>query len=298
MKIKEHLLFLSITSLFILFKINICFCMESFDLTANAISRTSTNPIAKTEIDSLISLNSPNSNKPILSVSSSNSSSAILSSSNSLSASSCSSSSSSASSSSSSSTSLNLATSKDEIYETLFPNSLNFEIRLSNLVNFLREQYYLREFEKIKSQKIFFERDLEKILREDGIKLRVIGIFGPRQSGKTTLTKKVFEGYIYVSLDDLDSKKFAEKDPKGFLSTYTNSKGLIVDEIQNVPELVSYIRGFVDDKYRPGWLVLVGSQSFLLNEQITESLAGRLLFILFCLYRWMNLNKKIYYQSD
>lgn len=104
-------------------------------------------------------------------------------------------------------------------------------------------------------------------------KFPVITITGPRQSGKTTLCKSVFSQYAYVSLENPDTREFAQSDPKGFLSTYTGN--LIIDEAQHVPELFSYIQGIVDEKKQPGQFILSGSQNFLLLEKISQSLAGR-----------------------
>ena len=104
-------------------------------------------------------------------------------------------------------------------------------------------------------------------------KFPVITITGPRQSGKTTLCKSVFSQYAYMSLENPDTREFAQSDPKGFLDTYTGN--LIIDEAQHVPELFSYIQGIVDEKKQPGQFILSGSQNFLLLEKISQSLAGR-----------------------
>jgi len=104
-------------------------------------------------------------------------------------------------------------------------------------------------------------------------KFPVITITGPRQSGKTTLCKSVFSQYACVSLENPDTREFAQSDPKGFLDTYTGN--LIIDEAQHVPELFSYIQGIVDEKKQTGQFILSGSQNFLLLEKISQSLAGR-----------------------
>ena len=104
-------------------------------------------------------------------------------------------------------------------------------------------------------------------------KFPVITITGPRQSGKTTLCKSVFSQYAYVSLENPDTREFAQSDPKGFLDTYTGN--LIIDEAQHVPEIFSYIQGIVDEKKQTGQFILSGSQNFLLLEKISQSLAGR-----------------------
>ena len=104
-------------------------------------------------------------------------------------------------------------------------------------------------------------------------KYPVIAITGPRQSGKTTMLKSVFPDYEYVSLENPDNRNFAENDPNGFLNRYT--KKIILDEVQRVPTLFSYIQTRVDESGEMGQYILSGSQNFHLMENITQSLAGR-----------------------
>jgi predicted AAA+ superfamily ATPase len=104
-------------------------------------------------------------------------------------------------------------------------------------------------------------------------KFPVITLTGPRQSGKTTLVKYVFEGLAYVSLEDPDTREFAQNDPRGFLANYT--QGVIIDEAQKVPHLFSYIQTIVDTYNKPGMFMLTGSQNFLLDENISQTLSGR-----------------------
>jgi len=103
---------------------------------------------------------------------------------------------------------------------------------------------------------------------------RVLGIVGPRQSGKTTLARELFPDKPYVSLEDPDSQRFALDDPRGFLDQHPD--GAVLDEVQRCPELFSYIQGRVDEAGCPGMYVLTGSQQFGLMEKITQSLAGRI----------------------
>ena len=103
-------------------------------------------------------------------------------------------------------------------------------------------------------------------------KFQVVTLTGPRQSGKTTLVKAVFPDFPYVSLEEPDIRQFALADPRGFLSNYPN--GAILDEIQNTPELFSYIQGLVDAN-RQVQFILTGSSNFLLIEKISQTLAGR-----------------------
>ncbi len=121
----------------------------------------------------------------------------------------------------------------------------------------------------------FFKRDISGQLKEFS-KFPVVGILGPRQSGKTTLAKHYFKNHTFVNLEDLELRAFAKEDPKKFLSNYENKNGLIIDEFQYVPSLLSYIQIEVDEKRRPGYFVLTGSQNFLMNQAITQSLAGRI----------------------
>jgi len=111
-------------------------------------------------------------------------------------------------------------------------------------------------------------------------KYPILAITGPRQSGKTTVMKQVFPDYTYISLENPDTRLFAEKDPRQFLKQY-NSK-VIFDEVQRVPKLFSYLQEIVDSSDEMGRFILSGSQNFLLIHNITQSLAGRVaLFQLF-----------------
>jgi uncharacterized protein len=101
----------------------------------------------------------------------------------------------------------------------------------------------------------------------------IIAVTGPRQSGKTTLLKELFNDYRYVSLENPDNRFFAENDPNGFLELYNNK--VIFDEVQRVPALLSYMQTLVDSSKRMGQFILSGSQNFNLMKSITQSLAGR-----------------------
>lgn len=103
-------------------------------------------------------------------------------------------------------------------------------------------------------------------------KFQVLTLNGPRQSGKTTLVKAAFPSLPYVSLEEPDIRQVAIRDPRGFLSNY--GEGAVLDEVQNVPELFSYIQSIVDND-RNIQFVLTGSSNFLLMEKISQTLAGR-----------------------
>ena len=109
---------------------------------------------------------------------------------------------------------------------------------------------------------------------------KAVAVIGPRQSGKTTLVRMVFKDKPYANLENPDIRKFAMEDPRGFLSNYP--KGAVLDEIQRVPELFSYLQQILDDSTTNGLFVLTGSNNFLLQESISQSLAGRVgyLFLL------------------
>lgn len=111
----------------------------------------------------------------------------------------------------------------------------------------------------------------DKILEMAG-KYPILLFTGPRQSGKTTLSRSMFPEHAYFNLENPDIRVFAQSDPRGFLA---QNKNMIIDEAQNVPELFSYIQQIVDNNNEPGKYILSGSQNFLLLEKITQSLAGR-----------------------
>ncbi len=104
-------------------------------------------------------------------------------------------------------------------------------------------------------------------------KYPVCTIIGPRQSGKTTLVKNCFKDHAYYNMEEPSQREFAESDPKGFLAQSSEPK--IIDEIQRVPELLSYIQVIVDEKGTNSHFVLTGSNQFSIRNQVSQSLAGR-----------------------
>ena len=120
--------------------------------------------------------------------------------------------------------------------------------------------------------KTMVKRDMEKPLKKLARQYPVITLTGPRQSGKTTLCKMCFPQHLYCSLENLDTREYARKDPKSFLE---QSKKMIIDEVQKVPSLLSYIQGIVDKNNRPGQFILTGSYQFKLLHTTVQSLAGR-----------------------
>lgn len=100
-----------------------------------------------------------------------------------------------------------------------------------------------------------------------------VTITGPRQSGKTTLCRSVFPDLAYVNLEAPDQREFAQTDPRGFLARLDD--GAVLDEIQRVPSLLSYLQVLGDEKGRNSLFVLTSSERFRLSNAINQSLAGR-----------------------
>ncbi len=116
-------------------------------------------------------------------------------------------------------------------------------------------------------------RQLQSVLKNAAKNYPVVTLFGPRQSGKTTLCRATFPDKAYISLEPLDNRDYAKSDPRGFLAQFTT--GAILDEVQNAPELMSYIQEIVDNDPEHGRFILTGSQNFLITEKVSQSLAGR-----------------------
>jgi len=115
------------------------------------------------------------------------------------------------------------------------------------------------------------EREIAKELLQSVAEYPVVTVLGPRQSGKSTLVQMVFPDMPYFSLEYPDVRAAAEADPRGFLS----QGGAILDEVQRLPELLSYVQGIVDRAGKPGMFILTGSHQPRLHEAISQSLAGR-----------------------
>ncbi|MCC6837194.1 MAG: ATP-binding protein, partial [Bacteroidia bacterium] len=122
---------------------------------------------------------------------------------------------------------------------------------------------------------------IERIARQKLIdlasKFKAVAVTGARQTGKTTLVKLVFNDKPYVSLENPDTRLFATEDPRGFLDNYPN--GAILDEVQRVPHLFSYLQERLDNSKVKGLFILSGSNNFLLQESISQSLAGRIAYL-------------------
>jgi predicted AAA+ superfamily ATPase len=118
------------------------------------------------------------------------------------------------------------------------------------------------------------KRVLEQELLQSSREYPVVTIIGPRQSGKTTLAKMTFPSYQYVNLEQPEHRRLASEDPKTFFNQFHSP--IIIDEIQNVPELLSWIQVKTDEKPEElGQFILTSSHQLMLHEAISQSLAGR-----------------------
>lgn len=118
-----------------------------------------------------------------------------------------------------------------------------------------------------------FKRSAASHLRELSRQFPAVTIVGPRQSGKTTLARAVFPKHAYVSLEDPDVRRHALEDSRGFLESYPAP--LIIDEVQRVPDLLSYLQGVIDRMKKNGQYILTGSHQPRLKAEVSQSLAGR-----------------------
>jgi hypothetical protein len=117
------------------------------------------------------------------------------------------------------------------------------------------------------------ERLLQPRLLELAGRYPVLTLTGPRQSGKTTLSRMAFRDLPYVSLENPVQRELAQEDPVAFFARYGD--GAVIDEVQRVPQVFSYLQGLVDEDPRPGRFVLTGSQNLALVDALSQSLAGR-----------------------
>ena len=120
---------------------------------------------------------------------------------------------------------------------------------------------------------MIINRNLGLNLLRSAEQFPVLTLTGPRQSGKTTLVRSLFPDHAYVNLEAPDERASAKRDPRGFFRSYPN--GAIIDEVQYVPDLASYIQTFVDENPVPGSWILIGSENFSVSQSMSQSLAGR-----------------------
>lgn len=122
---------------------------------------------------------------------------------------------------------------------------------------------------------MYIRRSIESAVLQAAQYFEVVAILGPRQSGKSTLAQALFKNHTYVTLEDFDTREAAKRDPRSFLMATTGKSGIIIDEFQYFPELLSYIQTKADAEKINGYFILTGSQNFLMNQAISQSLAGR-----------------------
>jgi uncharacterized protein len=118
-----------------------------------------------------------------------------------------------------------------------------------------------------------YKRNLEKLITQLIRKYRCLTLVGPRQSGKTTLSRKMFPKYEYFSFESPDTQDMFESDPRGFLEGIHQSA--IFDEIQKVPKLLSYLQEVLDNKTDSRKFILTGSNNLRLSSKVSQTLAGR-----------------------
>lgn len=121
------------------------------------------------------------------------------------------------------------------------------------------------------------QRQAKEKIEDLARQFKAVAVMGPRQSGKTTLTRLCFPEKAYVTLENPSTRSFALEDPQGFLDQYES--GAILDEIQRAPDLLSYLQQRLDESEERGKYILTGSNNLLLLEKITQTLAGRVAYL-------------------
>ncbi|MFW5872008.1 MAG: ATP-binding protein [bacterium] len=132
-------------------------------------------------------------------------------------------------------------------------------------------------------------REIQQELEETASQYPVVTLVGPRQSGKTTVARLVFSNYRYCSLENPDLRRYAQQDPRSFLDDYSDN--VIFDEIQRVPELLSYLQEIVDTNQKAGQFILTGSHQLKLRADISQSLAGRTAILNLLPFSWKELKQ-------
>ena len=133
----------------------------------------------------------------------------------------------------------------------------------------------------------FIPRTLATSLAKAGRTFKAALVMGPRQSGKTTLCRKVFPEHAYVNLEAVDVSQAAREDPRGFLDRFAD--GVILDEIQRVPSLTSYVMQRLDESEATGRFIFTGSQNVLATAATSQSLAGRVAVLELLPFEWEEL---------
>ena len=143
---------------------------------------------------------------------------------------------------------------------------------------------------------IMIQRIAKDKLKDLASKFKAVAVTGARQTGKTTLVKQVFKSKPYLSLENPDTRNFALEDPRGFLESYPN--GAVLDEVQRVPILFSYLQEILDNSKMKGMFILSGSNNFLLQQTISQTLAGRVGYINLLPFSILELKKAKLLPSD
>ncbi|MFM8347898.1 MAG: ATP-binding protein, partial [Bacteroidota bacterium] len=117
-------------------------------------------------------------------------------------------------------------------------------------------------------------RLMQPLVREMAGKMPVLSIMGPRQSGKTTLARSCFPSHRYLNAESPETQQLLSADPRGMLSP-SDGSGVILDEVQRMPELMSWVQVLSDEAGKPGQYILTGSQNLLVKKGISQTLAGR-----------------------
>lgn len=120
---------------------------------------------------------------------------------------------------------------------------------------------------------MYYKRQIASQIDELKKGFPVISVTGPRQSGKTTFLQHHFSDYAYFNIENPQTRDLIGSDPQQFLET--NPRKVIIDEVQRLPELLSYIQAHVDKRQEMGSFIISGSQNLLISEKISQSLAGR-----------------------
>lgn len=141
----------------------------------------------------------------------------------------------------------------------------------------------------------YVKRDLEPLLKKAFKQFPALILTGARQTGKSTLIQHLFPKLDYLSLDKLNIRNYAKSDPEGFLNEY--DLPIIIDEIQEVPSLLSYVKSIIDKNRKPGMFIITGSQQFSLMEGVQESLAGRAAILDLTTFSFNEVKEKIKHKS-
>jgi uncharacterized protein len=157
------------------------------------------------------------------------------------------------------------------------------QVQISNFLQKWNQVPYLQFFAKMEcnSRFAYFRKNgihmIDRMIlpeaRQALTQFRALCLTGPRQSGKTTLSKQLFTGKPYVNFENPSVQHEAELNPEVFLKQYTN--GAVFDEVQRVPHIFRYLQEILDNNLKRGQFILTGSNNFLLQEQVSQSLAGR-----------------------